>query len=112
MSYRARLDAIQARAVEWHTKRFPAFVAERVALKLCEEAGEVGRAVNDMHPDSATGRGDVPSEAGDVLIALLVLLGRWFPDADLLVEAERKLDILTDCDSGHPSAAAPPDRHE
>lgn len=78
---------------------------EHVALKTCEEAGEVAKAVNgQVGKNAATGGGDVAGEAADVLITLLVLLGRWFPDVDLLVEVRAKLTILSDPTSGHPSA--------
>lgn len=99
-------ETTRARIVEWHEARFPAAQMEHVALKVCEEAGEVAKAINGVAgADSATGIGDVGGEAADVMIALSVLLGRWFPEIDLDVEVEQKLAVLTDPNSGHPAAS-------
>jgi NTP pyrophosphatase (non-canonical NTP hydrolase) len=78
-----------------------------VALKATEEMGEVAQAVNGVlsDRDAATSRGGtVAEEAADVVIALLALVDRWCPGADLLAEVERKLVVLTDPTSGHRSA--------
>jgi len=78
---------------------------EHVALKTCEEAGEVARAINGvLGRNMATGGGDVGGESADVLITLLVLLGRWFPAVDLIGEVRAKLAILVDPTSGHAAA--------
>jgi hypothetical protein len=99
---------LQAALVTWHVARFPDAEMVHVALKTCEEAGEVARAVNGViGKNMATGGGDVPGEAADVLITLFVLLGRWFPEVDLLDEVRRKLAILVDPSSGHRAAALP-----
>lgn len=96
---------LQQQVVAWHERRFPEARMELVGLKLAEEAGEVGKAINGLiGQNSATGGGDVAGESADVLITLMVLLGRWFPDADLFEEVQRKLLILTDPNSGHPAA--------
>lgn len=104
----ADLSTLAAVAVCWHKARFPNARMEHVALKLCEEAGEVARAVNgEAGMNSATSGGDVGAEAADVAIVLLVLLGRWFPDRVLTDEVERKLLILLDPNGGHPACALP-----
>lgn len=96
------IDALQAAIVLWHEQRFPRAEMVHVALKTCEEAGEVARAINGVvGMNSATGRGEVGKEAADVLITLFVLLGRWFPEVDLLAEVRTKLAILIDPMSGH-----------
>lgn len=99
---------LQARATDWHVRRFPQAGQEHVALKAAEEIGEVASAViGTLGRNTATGAGDVPGEAADVVIALMVLLGRWYSPADLLEEVERKLSILTDPNSNHRSRAMP-----
>lgn len=100
------MSALQAAVVSWHERRFPDAQMEHVALKTCEEAGEVARAINGViGKNSATRRGEVGKEAADVLITLYVLLGRWFPDVDLDGEVAKKLAILTNPTSGHAAAA-------
>lgn len=97
-----QLTMLQSQVGSWHRWRFPEAQREHVGLKLCEEAGEVARAINaDVGHNSATGHGNVPEEAADVLISLLVLLDRWYPETDLLAEATKKLSILLDSTSGH-----------
>lgn len=97
--------SLQDEIVAWHVRRFPDAQMEHVALKSSEEVGEVASAINAVVGfNSATGKGDVPSEAADVVISLMVLLGRWFPAFDLLEEVQKKLTILTDRNSGHRAA--------
>jgi len=100
-------DDLQKRLGDWHRRRFPDAEMVNVALKLCEEAGEVARAVNGtIGKNSATGGGSVPDEAADTVIAAMVLVERWCPGVDLLRRVERKLGVLNDPNSGHPSALA------
>lgn len=91
------LESLQSRAVTWHKQRFPEADISHVGLKLCEETGEVASAINALvGTNSATGKGNVLDESADVLISLLVILGRWRLDSfESLVDAtERKLEIL------------------
>jgi NTP pyrophosphatase (non-canonical NTP hydrolase) len=91
------IENLQVRLVAWHSSRFPEAGPEHVALKLCEEAGEVGRNVNSYaEVNDAHGYeiGSVQAECADTLIAMLVLLGRWFPDGSLLEWLEQKVEIL------------------
>lgn len=91
-----------ARAVAWHERRFPNAEPWFVGLKLGEECGEVQSAILGDHAgESATGSGDVEEETADVLIAMLVLLGRWYPDADLIDAADAKLATMSDPASTH-----------
>lgn len=100
---------LQQEIADWHEARFPEAQMEHVALKVCEEAGEVAKAINGVvGSNSATGGGDVAGECADVLISMLALLGRWFPDVDLVHEAWQKVGILTNPDSGHRAAARRP----
>ena len=90
------IDRLGERAAAWHCARFPAATLERVALKLASETGEVCDAViaytsRNEHPERAD---QVGPEAADVMIVLLILLARWFPDVDLRAEVERKLAKL------------------
>lgn len=95
--------------VDWHRARFPEAAMEHVCLKAMEELGEVAQAVNGVSGRNAPGRrGDVAEECADVVVCLIVLLGRWFPEADLLGEVARKAAILVDPNSGHRSAALRP----
>ncbi|MDQ2729780.1 MAG: hypothetical protein M3Y91_18405, partial [Actinomycetota bacterium] len=77
---------LQQRAAAWHRQVAPRSSAVLVALKGCEEVGEVARAFH--------GRGSVADEAADVVLAMMVLVGRWYPDRDLLAVAEEKLDRM------------------
>ena len=89
------MESLQNRIVKWHEIRFPDAQMEHVALKLCEEVGEVARAINGVAgQNSATGGGNVEQEVADVFISALVLLGRWFPDVNIELEIYRKLVIL------------------
>ena len=91
------IDSLQTLAVNWHKQKFPDAKLEHVGLKLCEESGEVASAINGLvGTASATGKGYVLDESADVLIALLVILGRWRFDSmeSLCDAAERKLEIL------------------
>jgi len=100
-------EGLQERVATWHGERFPNATMLHVAVKMAEECGEVASAVLALDDDrTATGRGVVWEEAADVAVCLLVLLGRWFPEFDLLAEVDRKFAILTDPTSGH--RAAPP----
>lgn len=74
-----------------------------VALKLAEEAGELASAVNGYVSQGDYGKGDVVAEAVDVAIVLLSLVGRWFPDRDLIAETEARLALFLDPAGGHRS---------
>ena len=98
------LISLQQRVALWHQLRFPAADETLVALKAAEEVGELASAVLAKEGRNATtGEGDVLGEAADVVIALMVLIGRWSGD-ELLDAVERKLAILTDPASGHRAA--------
>jgi hypothetical protein len=108
MSVLINMDDLGDLVCDWHRERFPMAEMEHVALKACEEVGEVAKAVNGVAGmNSAAGGGDVGAEAADVVITLLVLLGRWFPHVDLVGEVQARLAILTDPTSGHPAATIP-----
>jgi NTP pyrophosphatase (non-canonical NTP hydrolase) len=90
------MRGLQRQIGEWHRARFPEAGREHVALKLCEEAGEVARAINgDCGKNSATGYGATPQEVADVIIAALVLMDRWYSEYDLTTLIENKLEALT-----------------
>lgn len=95
---------LQEDAGAWHRQRFPEAQMEHVALKIGEEASEVGKAINGLAgKNSASGGGDVGEEAADTLIAIFVLLDRWFPEIDLIEEVRKKLRTLTTPGS-HPAS--------
>lgn len=97
---------LQYRAKWWHMERFPDAQSYNVMIKATEELGEVARAVNgDLVGDpDRDRRGTAPEEAADVVITLMALLGRWYPEYELLDMVEKKLAILCDPNSGHRSA--------
>ena len=97
---------LQGIAVRWHKKRFPEAGPEHVTMKATEELGELAGAVNGrLGKNSPRARGDVGEEAADVVITVLILLGRYYPEIDLKDEVARKLEILNNPASGHRSAA-------
>ena len=89
------MSDLQERAANWHRQRFPDADQYHVALKSMEELGEVAEALNsEAGRKSATATaGDVVAEAADVIICMLVLVGRWRV-ADLLDAVDRKLVTL------------------
>ncbi len=95
------LEALGAMVVAWHRERFPTAGPEHVGLKLASEVGEL---CDEVCTAVLAPFGLIGKEAADVLICLLALLGRWYPSVDLLAEVRAKLAILTNPDSGHPSA--------
>lgn len=97
---------LQEEIAAWHTKRFPDAQSYHVVIKAMEELGEMASEVNgDLKKNSDNRGGKTSEEAADVVVCLMVLIGRWYPGRDLLVEVQKKLDILTDPNSGHRSAA-------
>ena len=89
-------EELQGRAEAWHRRRFDNAVEPMaVGLKLGSEVGEVHDAlIFDWGSNSARGKGDVAGECADVAICLMVLLGRWYQDVDLMAEVAKKLEIL------------------
>lgn len=87
---------LQRRAVVWHMERFPDAEAYEVLMKTMEELGEVAGEMNaDIGRNTAKERGDgVAKESADVVVCLLVLLGRYYPTSDLLAETDLKLAKL------------------
>jgi hypothetical protein len=92
----AETVTLQKRAASWHSARFPWANEEHVVLKALTELGEVADALIAKNgQDSATGKpGEgVTGEAADVVIALMVLVGRWEKE-DLLEAVGKKLSVL------------------
>lgn len=99
------MTALQHRIGEWHRERFPSAQLYHVLIQAMDEMGEVAEAANFDLSEGKWGReGSVPDEAADVVIAMAVLVDRWYPGEDLLQSVKRKLAILTDPDSRHRSA--------
>lgn len=97
---------IQKLCGKWHEQKFPLATDIEVALKSCEEMGEVAQEVlgdssNNSFPERG---GHTPEEAADVAICLFILLERYYPGRDLLEEVQKKMDIMTDPNSGHRAA--------
>ncbi len=105
MSVAMEFEDLAAAVERWHAGRFPMATAEHIGLKASAEVGELCDAI--LGDVGQGGDGAVAGEAADVLIVLLALLGRWYPEVDLLAEARAKLAILTDPNSGHRSAVIP-----
>jgi hypothetical protein len=105
------LMVMQARATKWHRGRFPDAKAHEPLLKAVEELGELAGAylatvgTNTAHADRG-GEDWLAEESADVVICLLVFLGR-FVNHELGLEVHKKLLRLENPDSGHPAAARP-----
>ena len=103
------MNNLQELITKWHTQRFPDAIVFEVTTKACEELGEC---VAEVLTDKATAMNlkevplmtNAPAEAADVVIALMVLLGRWYPGYDLMDEVRQKMNKLTDPNSGHRAA--------
>lgn len=100
------LREIHAEILKWYEKKFGDTLGpnpmEYMALKICEEAGEVASAVIGMNGKAtATGSGNVLDECVDVLITTLVLMGEIYPGIDVETEIQSKLAILNNPASGH-----------
>jgi len=102
--------SLQAAIAAYHVQRFPNAQVEHVALKLAEEGGEVASAVNDHVSEGDFGKGDVVAEAVHTAFSLLALVGRWFPERDLLAEVEARLARNMDPNGGHRSCLLAPMR--
>lgn len=100
------MTGLQERIADYHRRRFPTAGPLNVAAKIGEEAGELLSAVNGLI-DSSYGKGDTVYEAVDVVLAALALVGRWFPDRDVLAEVEARLDRFMDPNGGHRSCIKP-----
>jgi hypothetical protein len=96
---------LQVAVADWHKRRFPQAKTGHVMLKVMAECGEVADALSGEEDPrtTSTGDGDVLAEAADTVLALLVLIGRFYPGADLLGAVWAKLAILSDPDGVHRS---------
>lgn len=84
------VNDLQRRAAVWHERRYSWADAGVLVEKLAEECGEVARAhVGEL--ERRPGRGDVADEAAQVVLVCLSLIGRFYPDRDLLADAEKEL---------------------
>jgi hypothetical protein len=78
-----------------------------VHAKSVSELGEVADALLGDDPDRSDeepANGDVVGECADTMLTLLVLVGRFYPEADLIEAVRRKLDLLSDPTSKHRSS--------
>jgi hypothetical protein len=75
----------QALCAEWHAARFPDHDRWLILAKATEELGELARAMIAEHEDRP-GRGHISQEGAQVVLVLLSLFGRYYPDIDLLSE--------------------------
>lgn len=103
------ISELQQLATKWHTQRFPDAIIYEVTTKTAEELGECAAEVlidfsSHMNLKEKPVDTNAPAEAADVVLALMVLLGRWYPGYDLIEEVAKKLDKLTDPNSGHRAA--------
>jgi len=99
------LDRVAKTTREWQDRNFPDIVKIDATLALCEEVGEVARAVLKeklgIRPET---RGDVGDEIGDVLLLAIALADRHGLSANdcLMRRGERmlKLDFTKDPEGG------------
>lgn len=87
---------LQVRAGTWHARRRPHSSPYRHAVKAMSTMGELAEAL-----DYAAANPFVPSRnrrvvgaAVEVVVAMLVLIGRWWPDEDLLGAVAERLDQI------------------
>lgn len=103
------MDYLQEPATRWHTQRFPDAIVFEVTTKASEELGECAAEVlidksGTMNLKERPLTTNAPAEAADVVLSLMVLLGRWYPGYDLMEEVAKKINKLTDPNSGHRAA--------
>jgi NTP pyrophosphatase (non-canonical NTP hydrolase) len=82
--------SLQSRSTAWRAQHYPDCTPTDVVAKLFEEGGELARAIiGDLEgrPD----RGDVGQEAAQVVLVVLSLVGRFYPDIDVLAEVNAEL---------------------
>ena len=87
-------NELQERAVRWHAARFPESERGHVMLKATAELGEVADAIlfeEGQTPGKASD--GVTGEAADVVLCLLIIVGRWSDD-DLRAAVDAKLTRL------------------
>lgn len=100
-----KLLSFMQEAVEWHSARFPDAEMQEVFLKLVEEVGEVGSAINARVGNrSATGRGNLDKELADVFICWCVLAARYAHPFTITEEILEKMDELKDPNGIHPAS--------
>ena len=87
------MNVWETECVRFLEERLPGTEAWQHALKVNEEAGELGRAI--------LGRGDVAEECADVLISTMLLCARLGIDVDEVIGAKfRDLWTRTHHDGG------------
>ena len=98
------LDLMARDCREWQDKNFKTDKV-RGALTICEEAGEIARAVNKedagIRPET---RGNVGDEIGDVILGCLALADRYGLSVTECLhrrnERRKKLDFTIDPEGG------------
>lgn len=83
--------SLQADAAYWHKTNHPDDGIYKMLAKAAEELGELARAciaIDEARP----GRGDPGHEAVDTVLVILSLVGRYFPDTDVLAELAKRVD--------------------
>ena len=93
MSIFHSVTQLQSDVGDWHRREFPSVLPEWLALIVCEEAGEVARAILKLQQGirrETDWRAEVELESADVLIALLALADRF--GFDLADAGRRRFD--------------------
>jgi NTP pyrophosphatase (non-canonical NTP hydrolase) len=82
----------QMRCAAWRTAKFPddEGSVSWVIAKAAEELGELSRAIIGEH-EHRPDRGDPVHEAAQVVLVIASLVGRFYPDRNLLEEAYDEL---------------------
>ena len=94
------MSALQELCAEWHASRFPDHDRWLVLAKLTEEVGELARSIVGEH-EGRPGRGDIGQEAAQCVLVLMTLIGRFYPDLDILSDAWIEYGRVADI-AGHP----------
>jgi hypothetical protein len=105
------MSDLQELAGRWHEQRFPDAIVFEVTTKTGEELGELNAEVLIDHSGSMNLKPTpltthAPEEAADVVICLMALMHRWYPEYDLMDEVQRKMEMLTDPSGGHRASIA------
>lgn len=105
------MSALQQHAADWHRRRWPHSEPDHVTLDAVARLGALADLVlieRGIHAHDDPEIADiVPDTAGDILVILLALIGRWWPSYDLIEEVTTRIEVLATLLDGDPEPGAP-----